>query len=125
MEKLQDRPARRIVNFSESIMIPFSNTSDPSWKSSYSAALFQDDKTKIPTLIARAESEIVARARALFEAPGENAPEMRALNNALQMLQVLKNCIKPTERVPGSSSIPPGVLDHSQSSAGKSVYPRA
>jgi hypothetical protein len=106
-------------------MIPFSNTSDPSWKSSYTAALFQDDKTKIPTLIARAESEIVARARALFEAPGENAPEMRALNNALQMLQVLKNCIKPAERVPETHPLPPGVLDQPQSSADKILYPQA
>lgn len=74
-------------------MTPSSNAGSSSWKSSYTAALFQDDKTKIPTLIARAESEIVARARTLFEAAGDNAPEMRALNNALQMLRVLKTCI--------------------------------
>jgi hypothetical protein len=67
---------------------------DSPWKGSYVAALFQDDTTKIPALIARAESQITERARMLYEAPVDNAPELRALNNALRMLQVLKTCVK-------------------------------
>ncbi|MGB9488823.1 MAG: hypothetical protein WCA92_00030 [Terriglobales bacterium] len=68
--------------------------SSTDWKGCYTAALFQDDAAKIPTLVARAESEIVARARTLFESPIDNGPEIRALDNALRMLQVLKSCIR-------------------------------
>lgn len=64
------------------------------WKQSYTAALFQDDAAKVPTFIARAESEIVARARTLFESPVDNGPEIRALDNALRMLQILKSCVR-------------------------------
>jgi len=80
----------------ETIMMPTARSSDSAWKDCYTAALFQDDAKKIPALIGRAESEIVARARSLFEAPGDNAREMRALHNALRMLQVLKSCVKVT-----------------------------
>ena len=75
-------------------MMPATKPDESAWKGCYTAALFQDDATKVPALIARAESEIVARARALFEAPVDNAPEIRALDNALHMLQVLKSCVK-------------------------------
>jgi len=67
---------------------------DAPWKGSYIAALFQDDTTKVPALIARAESQITERARMLYEAPVDSASELRALNNALRMLQVLKGCVK-------------------------------
>jgi hypothetical protein len=77
---------------------PFVRSEDASWKSSYIAALFQDDAAKVPALIARAESEITERARALYDAPVDNASELRALDNALHMLRVLKNCIKAAGR---------------------------
>jgi GDP-D-mannose dehydratase len=73
---------------------PVFRTEDAPWKGSYIAALFQDDTTKVPALIARAESQITERARMLYEAPVDNATELRALNNALRMLQVLKTCVK-------------------------------
>lgn len=73
---------------------PVFRPDDAPWKGSYIAALFQDDTTKVPALIARAESQITERARALYEAPVDNASELRALNNALRMLQVLKTCVK-------------------------------
>jgi hypothetical protein len=75
---------------------PVFRTEQMPWKGSYIAALFQDDPVKIPALIARAESEITERARALYETPVDNAPELRALNNALRMLQVLKTCVMKT-----------------------------
>jgi len=71
---------------------PVFRTDDAPWRGSYIAALFQDDTTKVPALIARAESQITERARMLYEAPVDNASELRALNNALRMLQVLKSC---------------------------------
>lgn len=73
---------------------PVFRADDAPWKGSYIAALFQDDTAKVPALIARAESQITERARMLYEAPVDNALELRALNNALRMLQVLKTCVK-------------------------------
>lgn len=73
---------------------PIFRADDAPWKGSYIAALFQDDTTKVPALIARAESQITERARMLYEAPVDNACELRALNNALRMLEVLKTCVK-------------------------------
>jgi hypothetical protein len=97
----------------ESNMTPVFNTDVPSWRNCYTAAVFQDDTTKLPLLIARAESEIVARARLLFEAPGENTQEVRSLHNALHMLQVLKLCIKSPEPRPvpqESQSVQPSLV---------------
>jgi hypothetical protein len=74
------------------------------WKNHYTAALFQDDATKVPTLIAKAEAEIVTRARMLFGAPHENAREMRALDSALRMLQVLKKCVLPQQSLTSASN---------------------
>jgi len=79
-------------------MILATHIADSSWKGCYIAAIFQDDTTKLPGLVAHAESEIVARARSLFEAPGDHAGELRALHNALRMLQVLKKAGGPTSR---------------------------
>ncbi len=76
-------------------MISACNSGD--WKGCYTAALFQDDAAKLPMLIARAESEIVARARTLFESPVDNGSEIRALDNALRMLRILKNCVRPKD----------------------------
>jgi GDP-D-mannose dehydratase len=73
---------------------PVFRPDDAPWKGSYIAALFQDDTTKVPALIARAESQITERARMLYEEPVDNASELRALHNALHMLQVLKTCVK-------------------------------
>ena len=74
---------------------------DQDWKTLYAAALFEEDRAKIPALVAQAESEIVQRTRMLFYDSAHNQGEMRALTNALNMLQLLKNCLKiaPAERV--------------------------
>jgi hypothetical protein len=63
------------------------------WRDCYMAALFEQDKTRVPALIAHAESEIVCRARSLFGSK-ETSGEIKALDNALHMLQVLKSCLK-------------------------------
>jgi hypothetical protein len=73
------------------------------WRSSYTAALFEDDATKVAALIALAESQIIARARMLFDPQGENGREMSELDNALHMLHILKSCVKvgrPLEKAP-------------------------
>ena len=101
------------TEWSQCMNAPLFRPDDAPWKGSYIAALFQDDTTKVPALIARAQSEITERARMLYEAPVDNASELRALNNALRILEVLKSCVKRTtsERIvqarvePGSTQI--------------------
>jgi hypothetical protein len=98
---------------------PIFRSDDAPWKASYIAALFQDDTTKVPALIARAESQITERARMLYEAPIDNASELRALNNALRMLQVLKTCVK---RATSEKIIPVRVESASTQMARLSAY---
>jgi hypothetical protein len=76
-----------------SMKIP-SKLNDARWKSLYTAALFEDDRNKVPQLITVAEAEIVRRARHLFGAPGDNSDEAEALDDALYMLRALRNCLK-------------------------------
>ncbi len=75
-------------------MASASRAEDSAWKGFYTAALFEEDKNKLPALIAHAEGEIVKRARLLFSMPGDNVGEMRALDNALGMLRTLRSCYK-------------------------------
>jgi GDP-D-mannose dehydratase len=98
---------------------PIFRSDDAPWKGSYIAALFQDDTTKVPALIARAESQITERARMLYEAPIDNASELRALNNALRMLQVLKTCVK---RATSEKIIPVRIESDSPQIARLSAY---
>lgn len=76
------------------MIAPSTHSPDSAWSDCYKAALFQDDTTQLPPLITRAESEINARARLLFETPGDNVREIRALDNALHMLKMLRSCAK-------------------------------
>lgn len=79
-------------------MKPVLNADTSAWRRYYTDALFQEDATKLPLLIARAEFEIVTRARLLFETPADNAGELRALDNALHMLNVLKLCLNSNKQ---------------------------
>ena len=69
----------------------------PLWKNLYMAALFENDKSKIPLRIKDAEAEIETRARMLFPTSHDHAREAQALDNAFRMLQVLKRCLKAEE----------------------------
>jgi hypothetical protein len=64
------------------------------WRTLYTAALFENDRGKIPALICEAEAEIVKRAHLLFGAPGDHFEETEALDDALYMLHALENCLK-------------------------------
>ena len=55
----------------------------PCWRTLYTAALFESDRSKIPELITEAEAEIVRRAHVLFNAAGDNGDETEALDDAL------------------------------------------
>jgi hypothetical protein len=63
------------------------------WRSHYLLALYEADKAKLPGRIAEAQRVIVARARELFDIPGDNVEEGKALDDALYALQALKSCL--------------------------------
>lgn len=65
-----------------------------SWRELYTAALFEADKSRIPTRIAEAERAIVARARELFAAGSDTIEEDQALDDALYALRALQNCLE-------------------------------
>jgi hypothetical protein len=77
-----------------------SSPKDGRWKRLYTAALLEIDRSRMSARIAEAELEIVKRSRVLFTSPGDNADETSALDDALHMLRVLKDCLKleTTER---------------------------
>jgi hypothetical protein len=60
------------------------------WKSLYKAALFEDDRGKIPQRIAEAEAALAARAFELFGGEGNQAREQQALENATYFLRLLR-----------------------------------
>jgi hypothetical protein len=63
------------------------------WTDKYVAALLEGDKNRVPSLIVEAEHAIVARARELFQASGDNIQEEEALDDALYALHALKSCL--------------------------------
>ncbi len=65
----------------------------PSWRETYTAALFETDKDRIPTRVADAEKAIVGRARQLFSAGTDTIEEDQALDDALYALRALKSCL--------------------------------
>jgi hypothetical protein len=70
------------------------------WRKLYVAALMETDDDKMSRRVAEAEGAIVARARELFKAPGDNIHEEEAMGHALHALNALKSClpIRPESR---------------------------
>jgi hypothetical protein len=64
------------------------------WRELYLAALFENDKSLMPSRIADAEQAIVARARELFSAGNDTIEEDQALDDALYALKALQNCLQ-------------------------------
>jgi hypothetical protein len=68
------------------------------WRRLYTEALFEVDSSQRPARIAAAEAALVARARELFHAPGDNIEEEEALDDAMYALRALRNtfhCPRP------------------------------
>ncbi len=78
----------------------FSQKQLRSWKDLYVAALFENDKPKIPEKIADAQVAILARRRELTLSVSD-VRERHALDNALFSLEALRTCL---------SILPSGVL---------------
>jgi len=60
------------------------------WKELYMAAIFEDDKAKIPQRIVEAERALVTRAVELFDASGDQVREQQAMENAAYFLRLLR-----------------------------------
>jgi hypothetical protein len=68
-------------------------SNSPAWGELYVAALFETDKSRVPSRIAEAEKAIVARARELFFSGADTIEEDQALDDALYALKALQNCL--------------------------------
>jgi hypothetical protein len=64
------------------------------WKALYTAALFENDKSKIALKIAEAQQAIIARRR--ISLSGTDTKERQVLDTALLSLQALANCFAIT-----------------------------
>jgi hypothetical protein len=63
------------------------------WRTLYTAALFETDRSRVPARIAEAEQAIVARARELFSVGNDTIEEDQALDDALYALRALQSCL--------------------------------
>jgi hypothetical protein len=75
-----------------------------SWRDLYIAALFEPNRSKIPTRIADAEKRIAARARELFNSGDHDILERSALNVAMDALAALRSSLDSNIREGQSSS---------------------
>jgi hypothetical protein len=67
------------------------------WRDLYKAALFETDRSKMPTRIGEAEKAIIERARQLFGSTFDTIEEDQALDDALYALHALQHCLGPED----------------------------
>ena len=65
------------------------------WHVLYHAALFENDRDKIPQRIAEAENAILSRIRELFVVTTDHIEEDIVLDDALYALRALRTCVLP------------------------------
>ena len=65
-----------------------------SWRELYQGALYEMDGEKQLSRIADAERALILRAREVFGAPVEHYDEAQAIDEAMYVLQALRNCLK-------------------------------
>jgi hypothetical protein len=64
------------------------------WRDLYVSALMEADNDRMSVRITDAERVMLERARALFQASGDNIQEEDALDDALYALRALKTCLE-------------------------------
>jgi hypothetical protein len=69
-------------------------SSSPTWRELYKAALFEGNKQELPLRIAEAERALILRARELFVMSGDNSEEGQAVDDAMYALRALRNCLE-------------------------------
>jgi hypothetical protein len=65
----------------------------PGWRELYQAALFETDRRRLGERISVAERALVMRGRELFFAEDMDPSEQRAVEQALNSLHALENCL--------------------------------
>lgn len=63
------------------------------WKRLYLAALFENNKSRLPLKIAEAQNAALRRRSELLSQPDSDTLERQALDTALFSLQALKSCL--------------------------------
>lgn len=63
------------------------------WHLLYHAALFENDRNKLPQRIAEAECAILSRMKELFAATTDHIEEDVVLDDALYALRALRSCV--------------------------------
>lgn len=75
--------------------MPSQHTHNPevAWRGLYQAALFENDRNKMPERIAEAEKAILARIKELFVVAADHIEEDLILDDALYALRALRSCV--------------------------------
>jgi len=63
------------------------------WQTLYHAALFENDRHKVPERIEEAEKAILSRIRELFATTTDHIEEDVVLDDALYALRALRSCV--------------------------------
>ena len=80
--------------------LPLSHSAErPNWRDFYRAAILELDPSKLPQRIREAEMVFIARARELFQDGGGNGEETEDLDNAMYVLNALRNTVKHNRAV--------------------------
>ena len=65
-----------------------------SWRELYLRAIFEDDRSRLPSRIREAEEALNLRRRQLFTMSGSKAEEREAIDHALHQLRALSYCAR-------------------------------
>ena len=74
-----------------------SSSVNKSWRELYKIAVFEEDKSKLPTRIDDAEASLLSRARELFHAGIDDVRERLEVDAALYALYALKSATMSAE----------------------------
>jgi hypothetical protein len=92
---MHSKPARKRIKTMKKPSSGNSSDSSLAWHSLYQAALFENDREKIPGRIDAAEKAILDRVKHLFVVKSDHIEEDQVLDDALYALRALRNCVVP------------------------------
>jgi hypothetical protein len=92
---MNGKPARKRIQQMKKPSAGNSSDSSLAWHTLYQAALFENDREKIPSRIDAAEKAILDRVKQLFVLTSDHIEEDQVLDDALYALRALRNCVVP------------------------------
>jgi len=75
-------------------LTPFQPSAPQDWRNLYTAALFETQAGRVPSLISAAEHAIRHRANELSATAGDHIEEQAVIDDALYALRALRNCLE-------------------------------